>query len=156
MAGPVVQHQDDLPPGRLVPGLQRRQIAGEAGRVLPHLEHLDPPPSQRLDAAEDRQPPVGARRRHGRLRPDPMPDPAEVRVGVQMGLVLIVQLIPLRLAPAPFSPAARRAACAGGDFGRVLEMSRGCVWAGHRRSAAACSSTRSQPGAMRTPVCCVR
>ena len=57
------------PPRRRVPGIKGGQIAGKPGRVLPHLEHFDPAPPLRLDAAEDRQPAIGPRRRQRRLLP---------------------------------------------------------------------------------------
>jgi hypothetical protein len=99
VAGAIVEDEDDVAASRRMPGIEGRQVASEADGIGPRAEHFDPPAPAGFDAAKDRQPPIRAGRRQERLLTNPMPDPPQVGVGLQMGLVLIVQFVALGLRP---------------------------------------------------------
>lgn len=97
MARSVVQDEEDLPAGRLTPRVQRLQIEPEGGRILRRTQDLDPAATEDLNAPKVRQAPIGPGRRHRRLHADPMPDSPQDGVGLQVRLILVVQLVPVRL-----------------------------------------------------------
>jgi hypothetical protein len=104
VAGAVVEDEVDFLAGRDVPPFECLEVASEGCRVLRRLEHLDPPPTERFDAAKDGHPPVGPDGRHGRLLATSMPDPTQVGVRLDMGLILVMQLVPVRLGGYLFPP----------------------------------------------------
>ncbi|MDQ2784192.1 MAG: hypothetical protein M3Y58_04225 [Chloroflexota bacterium] len=73
MTGGVVEHKENLPPGRPVPLIERTKIPGEAGALLSATDHLHPPAPPALLAAKDRHPPIHSHRGNPLLPPDPMP-----------------------------------------------------------------------------------
>jgi hypothetical protein len=114
VAGAVVQDEVDLLAQGDVPTVERLEVAGKGRRVLRRLEDFYPPASERLDAAEDSDPSVRPDRRHGRLVATPVPDPTQVGIRLDVGLVLVVQLKPVGLGgdlfppPPPTRPRMRR------------------------------------------------
>jgi len=90
VAGPIVQHQNDVPPRFLMSLLECLHILEKTGRGLVGTEHFDPPAPEDLHAAEGGQPPIGAHGRDGRLLTAPMPDPRQVGIGLQMRLILMM------------------------------------------------------------------
>jgi hypothetical protein len=104
VAGPVIQHQDNVPPCFRMPLLERLEIVEKTGRGLVGTEHFNPPAAEDLDAAEGGQPAIGAHGQDDRLLPAPMPDPRKVGIGLQVRLILMVQFIPLGCGDDPVPP----------------------------------------------------
>src|SRR5258708_21052275 len=88
----VIEDKVHLPSYRLMAGLQELQVAHEPGAVLSGAYQLDPPTSEGFDAAKHRDAPIAPDARQRRLLAFAMPDPAEMRIGLQMRLVLEVEL----------------------------------------------------------------
>ena len=106
VAGAMVEGQEDLAPGRAVAPVQGVEVELECRRILGRADHLHPAAAEDLDAPEGGHPPIRPRGREGRLDPDPMPDPIEDRICLQVGLVLMMELVDRRLLGYFFSAAA--------------------------------------------------
>jgi len=91
MTGAIVQHQVNRSPRRRVVGIQRGQILGKAGRVLLRTQHLHAPLAVGRHTAEVGQPAIGAHRRQRRLGPPLMPHALQIRVGLYVRLIFILQ-----------------------------------------------------------------
>jgi hypothetical protein len=112
-----------------------RQILPEAGAVLSPTDHRHPPASPTFRAAEDRPPPVHSDRRAPLLSADAMPSLRQVGIGLDMRLIPIMQLVPIRCIRRLFSPPQ------SSPLGRPLPPQhraggRGCAWVVRKGSSA--------------------
>src|SRR5918912_1142802 len=95
VAGPIVDGQEYLFARGGMARVQRCQVAPETGGILPGTHDLDAPPAEHFDAPKDRQPPVRPSGGDRWLLAPAVPDPGQVRVGLQMRIVLVMELVPL-------------------------------------------------------------
>ena len=85
----MIQHEVDFPARRRVPPVESGQIVPETRAVLPATDDLNPFPSPTLRTAEDRHPAVHPDRCDPLLLADAMPLLGQVRVRLDMRLILI-------------------------------------------------------------------
>src|SRR5947209_5213421 len=90
----MIQHEEDVPSAPGVPLVERGEVLREAGAVLSATDDLDPSASPTLATAEDRHPPIHPDRGDPSLLTDAMPLLCEVRIRLDMRLILMVQFVP--------------------------------------------------------------
>lgn len=96
MAGTVVEHEIDLRAECGMPRIECFKVVRKAGRGLTSADHFDPPPPEHFHTAEHGYPSIAPHGRNGWLHATSMPDPIQVRIRLEMGLILVVQFKALR------------------------------------------------------------